>query len=436
MATTNTVLSIFDHNAVSIAGMETFARELSAQLGEIGWRSVLVFASEPLEEVRKFLALPNIELQAMEGCGRMAYRPLRRLAGLLRHYRPEIMHLHFIPAKSGYPWLAKLLGVPRVYMHDHISRECPACTVRCLAREASDEASVAASKSAAQSDDTVHNSAVASADVDAAALRSECTNRSTRFRRMVNWLACRPVTKMFCVSSFVRDCSVAYGAMPPQRIELLYNGADLSRAESGELRRGEFRRRLAIPEDRVLVLQAGAVRQEKGVPDLLHAAKLVLQVDLPVHFLVAGDGPQQQEYQRLAEQLGIAARVSFSGRIRDPLGEGLWASCDIACQISRWQEAFGLTIAEAMAAGKPLIGTRIGAIPELIEDGHSGFLIEPGDVPALAEKIALLARDARQRAAMGRAGQCICREKFSLQTNVAALIGRYGIGTYQHGRRE
>ena len=165
------------------------------------------------------------------------------------------------------------------------------------------------------------------------------------------------MTKMFCVSSFVHRCDVAYGAMPPNRLETLYNGVDLC-ARKRRVAGAEFRRRHAIPEDRVLVVQAGLLRQEKGVADFLNAAKAVLQEEAGVHFILAGEGPQRQEYERMAAELGISGRVTFTGRVRDPLGEGFWAACDIACQVSRWQEAFGLTIAEAMAAGRPLIGTR------------------------------------------------------------------------------
>jgi glycosyltransferase involved in cell wall biosynthesis len=232
---------------------------------------------------------------------------------------------------------------------------------------------------------------------------------------------------MFCVSSFIQGSDAAYGAMPPERLELLYNGVDLGRAASGASRGAEFRQRHAIPSDRVLVVQAGTMRQEKGVPDLLYAAERVLAAGAEVHFLLAGDGPQRAEFEQLAERLGISARVTFTGRVRDPLGEGLWAASDIACQVSRWQEAFGLTIAEAMAAGKPLIGTRTGAIPELIDEGKSGLLVEPGDTLALAEKIISLARDARRRCEMGQIGKRICHEKFDLQKNVAALIEHYGL---------
>ena len=404
-ASTNTVVSIFDHHAVSVAGMETYGRELSSQLDRFGWRSVLVFASRPSDEVRRYLKGPNIELRAVEGCGRIGYHPIRNVIGLLCEHRPKIMHLHFVDPKSGYPWLAKLLGVGGIYMHDHISRLCPHCTIRCRV-----------------------GSREQGAGSTAVAPRPRgCVLRVPRWKRTANWLAGLPLTRMFCVSSFIHECDMAYGAMPPERLELLYNGVDLSRAASGAPLGPEFRRRYAISPERVLVVQAGTMRREKGLGDLLEAARGVLAAGADVHFLLAGDGPHREEFERLAEQLGISSRVTFTGRIRDPLGEGLWAACDIACQVSRWQEAFGLTIAEAMAAGKPLIGTRTGAIPELIDEDRSGLLVEPGDTLALTDKILSLARDARRRCEMGQAGKRICQEKFDLRKNVAALIDRYGI---------
>ncbi len=429
MASTKTVVSIFDHHAVSIAGMETYARELSVQLAQFGWRSVLVFASGASEEVQRFLALPNTELCVLEGCGRLAWRPILNLARLLRVYRPKIVHLHFIAPRSGYPWLAKLLGVDNVFMHDHISRLCPICDVDSQTRGPlggksgpGREADPCRVEVATQT-----RQGAVPAKGDGAISQDECDGRSPRWRRAINTLLCLPVTKMFCVSSFIYKSVVAYGALPERRIETLYNGVDLGRAESGAWRRAEFRRSHTIPDDRVLVVQAGLLRREKGLPDLLHAAQRLLHDGAAVHFLVAGEGPQRQEYEQLSQQLGISPRVTFTGRVCDPLGGGLWAACDIACQVSRWREAFGLTIAEAMASGKPVIGTRIGAIPELIEDGSSGFLVEPGDTAGLAGKIALLARDPRQRQDMGQTGKRICREKFNLQKNVACLIGRYGI---------
>jgi hypothetical protein len=372
----------------------------------------------------------------MEDCGQLAYRPVRKVVALLRAYRPKIVHLHFLAAKCGYPWLAKLMGVGGIYMHDHISRMCPLCAVHCRMRGPCERETAVAVRSARDPQTAVPPGAASESQPGAVSSSSngaifprDCVLHVRPWKRAANWLFCLPVTKMFCVSSFIHRCDVAYGAMPPRRLEVLYNGVDLDRAETGAARAGEFRRRHALPEDRVLVVQAGHLIQEKGVADLLRAAQTVLRDGGAVHFLVAGEGPRRQEFERLAGELGISSHVTFSGRVRDPVGEGLWATCDIACQVSRWQEAFGLTIAEAMASARPVIGTRTGAIPELIEDGRSGFLVEPGDGAALAEKIAVLARDPQRRQAMGQAGRSICQEKFSLRKNVADMITSYGIRT-------
>jgi L-malate glycosyltransferase len=141
--------------------------------------------------------------------------------------------------------------------------------------------------------------------------------------------------------------------------------------------------------------------------------------------VIAGDGPFRSEYEQKAHRLGIARNVSFIGLIQDPLGEGLYESCDIACQVSRWEEAFGLTIAEAMACGRPVVGTRVGGIPEIIADGVSGYLVDRGDVAAIAENIICLAKDPMRRASFGQAGRDICIMNFDLMKNVASLVRFY-----------
>jgi glycosyltransferase involved in cell wall biosynthesis len=114
--------------------------------------------------------------------------------------------------------------------------------------------------------------------------------------------------------------------------------------------------------------------------------------------------------------------------VQDPLGEGLYAAADVVCQVSRWEEVFGYVIAEAMASSKPLLGTRVGGIPELIEDGKTGFLVERGDTEAMADRLLRLLEDARLREAMGQAGRRAAETRFNHKVNVGQLIKLYGIG--------
>ena len=119
--------------------------------------------------------------------------------------------------------------------------------------------------------------------------------------------------------------------------------------------------------------------------------------------------------------------ITWTGLIRDPFAECVYDAADIICQPSRWEEAFGQVIAEAMAYAKPVVGTRVGGIPEVIVDGESGFLVERRDVKALAEKIDLLAGNDGLREQMGQAGYRIAKSRFDQKNIVDKVINQYDL---------
>jgi glycosyltransferase involved in cell wall biosynthesis len=102
-----------------------------------------------------------------------------------------------------------------------------------------------------------------------------------------------------------------------------------------------------------------------------------------------------------------------------PLGSGQYRS------VSHWEEIFCWTITEAMACGKPVVATRVGGIPELVQDGETGFLVPRGDVAAVAARILTLLGDVELRQRMGRAARQIAETKFNLKRNVAKLLEFY-----------
>jgi glycosyltransferase involved in cell wall biosynthesis len=187
----------------------------------------------------------------------------------------------------------------------------------------------------------------------------------------------------------------------------------------------KFRSEHHIPADRILVTQVSWIIPEKGVRDVLEAARLALPGEPSLHFAFVGDGKYREEYARLAVEYGIADHVTWTGLVKDPMAEGVFAAADISCQASRWEEAFGLVLAEAMAFGKPIVATRVGGIPEVVEDGVSGFLVARGDTAALAEKFAMLARDPDLRQRLGHAGRRRAEAEFDLRRNVDLMIDLY-----------
>src|SRR6266851_2261965 len=116
------VASVFDSEPRFIGGTETYARELSVQLGRHGWRSVLCFVTPPPEDVRHFLNLPNVSFEVVDFVRAPKLRILAQLAQVLRRHEPKIAHFHYTNFLSPYPWLARLLAVDQVFFTDHASR--------------------------------------------------------------------------------------------------------------------------------------------------------------------------------------------------------------------------------------------------------------------------------------------------------------------------
>ncbi len=377
-----TVVSVFGIEPARIGGAEAYARELSIQLGERGWQSVLCFLKEPPESVRAYLELPNVSIEVIEESWRTRWRAIRGLARILRKYRPEILHLHFTGFISLYPWLARFLSVKQTFFTDHSSNP-----------------------------------------------EGHVIRRAPFWKRVaaraINW----PMTRVITVSEYGFRCFAGKDLVPRHRLEMVYNSADLSRASDDRESGVEFRRKHSIPEDRTLVAQVSWMIPEKGIADLLEAARLVLAENPRVHFALVGEGARRREYTNRAAEVGLARHVTFTGQVEDPMGSGVYAAADIVCQVSRWEEVFGYVIAEAMSCGKPMVATRVGGIRELVEDGMTGFVVERGDAAAIADGILKLVADPALRERMGQAGREAARIKFDLEQNVERVVELYGIPT-------
>jgi glycosyltransferase involved in cell wall biosynthesis len=374
------VLSIFGVEPIRIGGTETFARELSAQLGSRGWQSVLCFESEPSAEVAKFLSLPNVTLEVLPNSTNFSWATTWKLASLLRRYGPDILHLHFMGFVGVFPWLGRILSAKMIFFTDHSSR--PA-------------------------EYTPH--------------RAPFWKRG--LVRLINY----PLTKVICVSEYGCRCMRSLDVIQSDRYALVYNGVDLSRVDRDNSRGTAFKRRFGIPDEKKLVVQISWIIPEKGIGDLLEVARLVHLRTRDVQFVIAGEGPYREQYMKQAAEMGLAESITWTGLVQDPFSEGLFDAADIVCQLSRWEEVFGWMIAEAMAYGKPVVATRVGGIPELVDEGTTGFLVDRADTDTAAERVLRLIEDGELRGTLGRNGRDKAQAKFNLKTNVAELVQLYRI---------
>ena len=181
---------------------------------------------------------------------------------------------------------------------------------------------------------------------------------------------------------------------------VIYNGIASTPFEilSGALNRNS----LAILSSHKIITQIGRLSVQKGTRYFLEAAKMVLEERPETTFLLVGEGPLAEEMRLYAETLGISPQVRFLGW-RDDV-PAILAATDICVLASLW-EGLPYTLLEAMAARKPVVATDTDGSREVVEEGRTGFLVPPGDVPALAEKILVLLGDGELRREMGKEGR-------------------------------
>jgi glycogen synthase len=185
------------------------------------------------------------------------------------------------------------------------------------------------------------------------------------------------------------------GIDPAERAHVVYNGVDLD----------EFTHVVPVQRNRPFVLGIGRHVPQKGFDVLLRAfARLRRDDALANHQLVlAGDGPEHEDLRALAHQLDLDDQVDFVGRCDRAATAALFAGCSLFVLPSR-HEPMGIVNLEAMAAGRPVLASAVGGVPELVVDRETGVLVRPDDHEHLAHELGVLLAAPDLRARMGRAG--------------------------------
>ena len=160
--------------------------------------------------------------------------------------------------------------------------------------------------------------------------------------------------------------------------------------------------------------------EEKDPETFVRAAALVQARHPHTNFVIAGDGPLRAQLEALAKRLG--ARITFLGNCTNV--PAVLAAFDIFAYPTLG-DSFGFVNAEALAMGKPVISTRVGAVPELVRDGETGFLIEPQDAWGLAQCICYLLNEPEIGRRMGSQGRQLIETKFDLKQEVTAMADLY-----------
>jgi len=344
--------------------MEQQLVALARRLREERIPTTMVFARPPAPFPADALRDAGVGLRHLD-FALPSWRIARQLRSWMRAERPWIAHFHFIDPYSPLVLAARLSGA-RVLIHDHLS----------LSR---------------------------GGPVRAAG------------KRLRALLLNRLFDERLAVSPFVARTVREAHRVPAGRVCVVENGVDASRFEKADGRRIREELRLG---DAPLIACVSRLDDEKGVEWLVRALP---QVGRNAHLALVGEGPGLGPWRSLSQRLGIAERVHFLGLRQDV--EEILAASSVVVSPSVYEEAFGLAVLEGMSAGRPMVVTESGAMPEIVQG--SGLVVPKRDAPALAAAIDRLLRNDVLARQLGEAGRARARGVYGIDRYVESLMAVY-----------
>lgn len=228
--------------------------------------------------------------------------------------------------------------------------------------------------------------------------------------RWLGRFATRYAKRVFAVSTDIFQEIVRSGVAPEPKIRLALNGIDTQRFASADGLR--VRVELGVKADGFLIGTVGRLAEVKQQETLLRAFALLIAQVPTAKLVLVGDGPMRKYLESVTSKLGITERVTFAGAQLRP--ENYIAAMDVFALTSR-SEGTPLSILEAWAAGKPVIASSVGGIPDLIREGKTGLMFSPGNYNELKDRLADLAADSNYRQKLGEAARARVMSEFDVK---------------------
>jgi glycosyltransferase involved in cell wall biosynthesis len=220
------------------------------------------------------------------------------------------------------------------------------------------------------------------------------------------------------VGEAVRQALITNEGLPGERVAVIHNGIDLSPFTAGSYDREEVRRELGVGPDDLVVIQVARLDPLKDHATAVRIMARVAGRRPEARLVFVGEGPELGSIRELVRGHGLEGSVRLLGLRKDV--PRLLAAADLSL-LTSVSEGIPLTVIEAMAAGLPVVCTRVGGVGEVVEDGREGLLAEAGDDDGLAEHLLRLAANPEERARMGRLG----RQRATAVFSEARMHSRY-----------
>ena len=206
------------------------------------------------------------------------------------------------------------------------------------------------------------------------------------------WLFKNTISKIIiknagAVIALTEDMKQKMNKIYKRDIIVIPNGLDILKFNN--LLKENIRKLMKISNDEKIIIFVGRLHPVKGIEYLIKALELIRQKNAKTKLIIVGDGEEMERLEKLVKELNLTNNVMFVGRISNEDIPKYMTLSDVLV-LPSLKEGFPITLLEAMASGLPIIATNVGGVPEIIKNGENGFLVEPKNPEAIAEKVLLL----------------------------------------------
>ena len=218
--------------------------------------------------------------------------------------------------------------------------------------------------------------------------------------------------QVISITDFTRRYLIDNYKIPEEKVTLIYQGTEVNRFTSTPETKEEAFRRYKLPENAAPILASvGSFEERKGQIVLLQAVAKLAKGPLPnVHAMFVGEGPDEEMLKAKTKEMGLEKHVTFFPFTREP--NYIFERIDILTLPSLYKEGLPNVLLEAMSMGLPVISSKMAGVPEIVFDGETGYMTEPGDVDGFADAVVKLWSDPETYKKMGKAARKLMEEKF------------------------
>lgn len=226
---------------------------------------------------------------------------------------------------------------------------------------------------------------------------------------------------VIAITNFTREYLLDTYRIPGEIVELIYQGTDVDLFTRSAARRREAQHRYPLPENASPVLgNAGSFEERKGQVKLLEAMVQIKDTVPHVHLILVGGGPDEEKLKQLVKEMDLSATVTFFPFTSEPVY--IYEVIDILVLSSLYKEGLPNVLLEAMSMELPVVASRLAGVPEVVKDGETGYMVEPGDSSELADAVVKLWSDREAYSRMAQNARQFMVSEFDKKRQFRAFV--------------